>query len=99
MSEFINCSICVSDIPKDRIKMAENGKKYINICVSERKEVDSYGNTHTIFMAQTKEEREAKSNKSYIGSGKAYNLNPAPMNAESVDALPPMPETADDLPF
>lgn len=98
MSEFINCSICVSDIPRDRIKMAENGKKYISICVSERKEVDSYGNTHTIFMAQSKEEREAKAGKNYIGSGKAYNPSPTPVTSQDIEAMPSIAET-DDLPF
>lgn len=35
MAELINVSLCVSDIPKDKIFVAENGKKYIGICVSE----------------------------------------------------------------
>lgn len=35
MSQLINVSICVSDIPRDQIKVANNGKKYIAVCVSQ----------------------------------------------------------------
>lgn len=95
MSEFINASICVTDIPKDRIRQAENGKKYINICIASRRETDQYGNTHTIYMGQTKEEREAKVDRVYVGSGKGFN--PQPVTAESVNEMPPA--QVDDLPF
>lgn len=96
MSDFITVSICLSDIPKDRIKAAENGKKYVNICVSKRKTTDSYGNTHVVYMSQSKEERESKSDKIYVGNGKAYT--PTPVTASSIDDLPPASDI-DDLPF
>lgn len=54
MSQLINVSICVSDIPRDQIKVANNGKKYIAVCVSQLREPDSYENTHSVFMRQTK---------------------------------------------
>ena len=57
MSDLINMSICVSDIAKSKIKQAENGKKYMNITVAKRREADSYGNTHTVFMSQRKSVR------------------------------------------
>lgn len=74
MSDLINMSICVSDIAKSKIKQAENGKKYMNITVAKRREADSYGNTHTVFMSQSKEEREAKTDRVYIGIGKGFSL-------------------------
>lgn len=98
MSELINVSICVSDIPKERIKQAENGKKYINITVASRREADKFGNTHTVFMSQTKEEREAKEGRTYIGNGKAINFAPAASSPEAVAQMPPA-EVVDDLPF
>ena len=97
MSDLINVSICVSDIPKDRIKQAENGKKYMNITVAKRREPDQYGNTHTVFMSQTKEERENKDNRIYIGQGKGIDFHSAPVTVESVEAMPPVQD--DDLPF
>jgi hypothetical protein len=41
-------SICLTDIPKDLIVTANNGKKYLNILVSSRKEPSKYGKTHYI---------------------------------------------------
>ena len=93
---LINISICVSDIPKDKIKQAGNGKKYLNLVCASRKEVSQYGDTHTVYVSQTKEEREAGAQTIYIGSGKEYA--PQPITTESVENMPPAQET-DDLPF
>ena len=68
-------SICVSDIPKELIKKADNGKLYMNICVSEMKQKDKFDNTHTVFMRQTKEQREVKVDKIYIGNGYSVTFN------------------------
>lgn len=97
MSELINVGICLSDIPKERIKRAENGKAYVNIVVSERRDPDQYGNTHTIYMYQTKEERDAKANRSYIGQGKAVVFN-STSTPEKIETLPPI-DQFEDLPF
>lgn len=98
MSDFINVSICVSDIPRDRIKQGNNGKKYINVCVSTLREPDVYENTHCVFMQQTKEERASKANRIFIGKGKAVNFAPNPITPKSVKQMPPADEV-DDLPF
>lgn len=70
MGSLINVSICLSDIPKDKITEGKNGKKYCNVVIAERQNTDNYGKTHTVFMSQTKEEREAKTEKKYIGNAK-----------------------------
>lgn len=98
MSELINVSICVSDIPKDRIHVADNGKKYISVCVSELREQDRYENTHSVFMRQSKEEREARADRVYIGKGKVVNFSPAVATPEAVADLP-IAQEVDDLPF
>lgn len=98
MSDLINASICVTDIPKSNIKLAENGKKYMNITIATRREPDKYENTHTVFMSQTKEEREARAERIYIGSGKGFNFTPNATTPESVDQMPVASDT-DDLPF
>lgn len=94
---LINGSICLSDILKEKIKVGKDGRKYLNICIAERREPDMYGNTHTIYVSQTKEERDAKTEKCYIGSGKQYNPQPA-ASPEQVDQMP-VAEEVDDLPF
>ena len=98
MSKLILASICLSDIPKEKIKAAANSKKYLNICIAERREPDQYDNTHTIYVSQDKEERDAKADKKYIGSGRAYNPQPAAPTPEAVDQMPPANDV-DDLPF
>lgn len=101
MSDFISVSVCVTDIPKSAIKVADNGKKYINIVVASRQNEGKYGETHTVYMSQSKEEREAKMEKCYIGSGKAYQPKAAsPVTTESIEQMPAISEEeASDLPF
>ena len=72
---MITLSICLSDLPKEKIQTANNGKKYINLVVDKRKEAGKYGETHTLYVSQSKEEREAKEDKKYVGSGKEYVYN------------------------
>lgn len=70
---MIVASICASDIPKEAMTVSEkNGKKYFSIVIDERKEPDNYGNTHSVAMNQTKEQRDAKEPKKYVGNGKEY---------------------------
>lgn len=95
---LINLSICLSDIPKDRIKLADNGKKYLNITVQDLREADEYGNTHSVYATQTKEEREAKEKRTYIGRGKEFVFQSARPSVEQVAELP-VAEDIDDLPF
>ncbi len=71
---MIVTSICLSDIPEAKITTASNGKKYVNIVIDERKEKDKYDNTHTCYIRQTKEEREAKQAKVYVGNGKKIDF-------------------------
>ena len=64
-------SICVDDIPETHIKTGKNGKVYLNnLVLAMKKEVDQYGQDVTIFPSQTKEQRDAKEKKIYIGNGK-----------------------------
>lgn len=98
MSNLILGAICLSEIPKEKIKAAANGKKYLNICIAERREPDQYENTHTIYVSQDKEERAAKADKCYIGAGRAYNPQPVAATPEAIDQLP-QAEEVDDLPW
>ena len=99
MSDFLLLSICLSDIPKDKIKRADNGNAYVNLICSRRKEPDAYGNTHFIAISSTKEERESGAEKIYCGSAKQYNPQPQPVTPESIDDMPPIGDDDDQLPF
>ena len=48
--EFLSGSICVTDIPEAHVKVAKNGKKYLNITISKMKEPDKFGNDYTISV-------------------------------------------------
>lgn len=63
-------SVCLSDLPKERIETSKNGKKYISLIIAPRKEADKYGNDLTVYINQTKEDRENKAEKVYVGNGK-----------------------------
>lgn len=98
---MITLSICLSDLPKEKIQTANNGKKYINLVVDKRKEVGKYGETHTLYVSQSKEERESKEDKKYVGSGKEYVYNGQHDNASkaSVHQAQEQEQSNDGLPF
>ena len=75
---LIEISVCLSDIPENYRKKAENGKWYANLVVADRKEADKYGNTHTVYCRQSKEDREVDKPKHYVGNGKSIDFNKKP---------------------
>ena len=95
MSKLYNGSICLSDIPKDKVTTSEkNGKKYLNINVWVNDELDQYGNIGSIQLSQSKAEREAGEKKVYIGNIKQPQAAVGPQNASPVNNT-----VVDDLPF
>lgn len=87
-------SICVSDIPKDRIIKLSNSKLYMNISTWDYDEPDKYDNDFSIAMSHTKEELERKKagekvNKIFIGNGKIWETNsPQPITEKDLENLP-----------
>jgi hypothetical protein len=70
MSQIISCSIDVTKIDKSKLIEGKNGAKYFNFTVTVNDEPDQYGKDCSIALSQTKEEREAKAKRTFIGSGK-----------------------------
>ena len=95
---IINISICLSDIPAESVKIGNNGLKYLSLAVAERKEPDQYGQTHTVYVMQTKHEREEGKPKRYLGSGKIVNFQPINATPEAVNDMP-VADDKSDLPF
>ena len=62
---LIELDLCLSDIDKNLIKTAKNGKKYLCVYVSDRKEPDQFGNTHAVYNIDRN-----TNEKKYIGKGK-----------------------------
>jgi len=90
MNQLFNGSICVSDIPKGNLTQAKNGKLYLNIDIWINADVDQYGNIGSVSVRQSKEQREAKEKKTYIGNFKKSELKQPDAPAQNV---------IDDLPF
>lgn len=69
MSQTLLGSICLTDIPKDKVTTSEkNGKEYLNIVIFVNDTVDKFNNNASIAVSQSKEEREAKVKACYIGN-------------------------------
>ena len=67
MAGIITGSINLSNIPKDKIIEGKKGK-YLPISISINDELDQFGNQGPIMVSQSKEERESKSAKTYLGN-------------------------------
>lgn len=63
-------SLCLSDIPKSHIQKAKNGKLYLDIVASPRKEPDQWGRDIKVSIKPTQKEREEKTPKIYVGGGR-----------------------------
>ena len=103
MASIIKTSIDLNKIPKDKIYVGKKGK-YLPITITVNDEPDQFGNQGPVVVEQTKEERDAKAEKTYLGNVKIVwtdgnNVDTAPRdNNQSAPA--PAPAAADaDLPF
>jgi len=57
-------------IDQSKVVTAKNGKKYLNLSIIVNDQKDKYDNDVSITHSQSKEEREAKAEKIYLGNGK-----------------------------
>ena len=98
MSSIINVKIDVTKLTKDRLFKGEKGT-YANLTISAYMDGENqYGDTHCVYESQSKEEREAKMDKVYVGNGKEFTFGGT--HGETKTAPRPEPVTADeDLPF
>lgn len=102
-------SICLSDIPRDRIKkiICKDGKErcYLNVSVIARRTPNTFGNrtyTHYLSCAPKKEDRKEGVNY-IIGDLETRVFDSVPSSAPSsvISQAPPVESTQkdDDLPF
>lgn len=97
MATLLGLSIDVTKIDKSKLV---NGK-YLNLTVSVQDETNQYGQNVSAYHEQTKEEREAKENRNYLGNGRVFWTD-----GNVTKAITPLPdemnqasEPQDDLPF
>ena len=100
MSTLINGSIRVDKLPKEKFVKGKDGAVYYNFTIAVQDET-RYGNNVAFMDSQTKEEREAKVAKTYLGNGKVVWMSSDGVTvAERDDQPQAVAEPAsDDLPF
>jgi hypothetical protein len=69
MGAIVSASIDLAKIDKSKI-YEKDGKKWLSIQVSLNDETDNYGNNASVTINQSKEERDNKAPKTYLGNGK-----------------------------
>jgi single-stranded DNA-binding protein len=90
-------------IPHPSVYIGEKGA-YLDCDLTERKEKDRFENTHNIAMVQSKEDRQAKAPKVYIGNGKTLTFGDSQPQPQR-QATPPVKDdkwiddNTDDIPF
>jgi hypothetical protein len=103
MASIIKASINLSEIPKDKVIVGKKGK-YLPITITLNDEVDQFGNQGPVIVDQTKEERESKAAKTYLGNVKVVwtngdNVAAAPRDDQQSQPVTPAAKVEDDLPF
>ena len=96
MSTLISLSIDVSKITKSKIKDG----KYLDVTISVDDQTNQWGKNASIYESQTKEERQEKAPKAYIGGGKVVWTDGSIKVAEKSSNEPKAtPAPSEELPF
>ena len=103
MASIIKTSINLGNIPKDKIFHGKKGQ-YLPITITLNDEPDQFGNQGPVCVEQSKEERDAKTPKTYLGNVKVVwtngdNVDTAPRDNAPQQAAPQPATMDDDLPF
>lgn len=83
MAGLVNVSLDLSKIDKTKVKDG----KYLNAIVAIGDDTNQYGQNASMYISQSKEEREAKEAKTYIGNGKVVWNDGNIVNAERVEQV------------
>jgi len=104
MASIIKASINLNEIPKHKIINGAKGK-YLPITITLNNDPDQFGNQGPMIVEQSKEERESKAPKVYLGNVKIVwtdgtNVAAAPRpDAGGAQQYAPPAAPEDDLPF
>lgn len=103
MAGLISVSINVADLPKEKFVVGKKGT-YYNFTISVNDDTNQFGQNVSLFDSQTKEEREAKKSKTYIGNGKVVwtdgQMTKVVREEEAQEAAPKVAASdSNDLPF
>ena len=95
--------VCLSDLPKEKMRKGNNGKIYITLIVDVRKDPDQWGQNLKVYVDQSQEDRQKHCPKIYVGGGKTYNFSTekgtSPTQEERENLIPPTEKKENDLPI
>lgn len=92
MAHLISLSI-------DKSKVTQEGK-YLNIVINVADETDQYGNSVSAWESQSKEERDAKARRNYVGNGRVLYTEGSVHKTERKDEKStPQPKATEEFPF
>ena len=69
MSEIVNISIDLNKLDKSKEVAGKNGARYYNLSLVINDQANEWGKNVQITEPQTKEERQAKTKKTFVGAG------------------------------
>ena len=69
MAKLLNVSVDLTKVDKSKLVVGQKGT-YLNLTVEVKDEKDQYDNDVSSWQSQSKEEREAKQNRNYLGNGR-----------------------------
>jgi hypothetical protein len=97
MSALINFSLRIDKLPKEKFVIGKDGAVTYYGTMSINDETNQFGQNAAITDSQTKEEREAKKPKTYLGNGKVVWSDGKITNATKTEKVAELVES--DLPF
>jgi len=98
MSALLNVSLRVDKLPREKFVMGKDGAVYLNFTVAVNDEPNQFGQNVSAYDSQTKEEREAKKAKNYLGNGTVVWTD-GKINAVKKEAAAGKKVEVADLPF
>jgi hypothetical protein len=98
MGALINLSLRVDQLPKEKFVAGKDGKVYYNFTINVNDDANQFGQNVSAFDSQTKEERDVKKPKNYIGNGNVVWTD-GNIVAVKKEQVANAKEVASDLPF
>lgn len=95
-------SICLSDIPRDKMSKAKNGKIYVDIIVGIRKEPDQWGRDLKVYCKPTAQDKEKQLPKNYVGGGRMTTFvvqSGEAVSDDDLNGILPTTENNEETPF
>lgn len=72
MSQLLSLSLKVGTLRNLPKRTDKNGNEYFDITISVDDKADQWGNNVSAWKQQSKEERDSKTNRMFVGNGKVF---------------------------